>query len=144
MSYKCYSDLVKMKSFDDRFNYLKLNGRVGSDTFGFDRYLNQLLYRSPEWRRFRDKIILRDNACDLGVSEHDIKGRRQLIIHHINPITVEQINDRDKIIFDPENVITVSRQTHDAIHYGDESYLRSIRSVERFENDTAPWKSGGQ
>lgn len=134
---KTYSELCEIKSFEERFEYLKLNGIVGTDTFGFNRYLNQILYRSSEWKKIRNKIIIRDNGCDLGVEGYDISGR--ILIHHINPITIEDVRNRNSIIFDLNNLITVSHNTHNAIHYGDKDLLIT-GPVERKLNDTCPWK----
>ncbi len=133
---KTYSELIQFVSFKERFEYLKLNGSVGAETFGYDRYLNQALYRSYEWRKFRRDIIARDRGCDLGVDGFDIKSR--LIVHHINPITLDQIEARDPMIFDPNNVICVSHNTHEAIHYGDESLLPKDPII-RFSGDTKLW-----
>lgn len=134
---KTYSELMTIPTFLERYNYLRIGGRVGADTFGFDRYLNQILYHSDEWKRFRRDIIVRDNACDLSCDGYDIHQR--ILVHHINPITVEDVLRRDPKIFDPENVITTSHNTHQAIHYGDEGLL--IRApTERTRNDTCPWK----
>lgn len=134
---KTYSELCEIKSFEERFEYLKLNGIVGTDTFGFNRYLNQILYRSSEWKKIRNKVIIRDNGCDLGVEGYDISGR--ILIHHINPITIEDVRNRNSIIFDLNNLITVSHNTHNAIHYGDKDLLIT-GPVERKPNDTCPWK----
>lgn len=134
--FKTYSELIQFSSFKDRFDYLKLNGSVGGETFGYDRYLNQALYGSYEWRKFRRDIIARDRGCDLGVDGFDIKSR--LIVHHINPITLDQIEVRDSMIFDPNNVICVSHNTHEAIHYGDESLLPKDPII-RFSGDTKLW-----
>ncbi len=134
--FKTYSKLTQLLTFKDRFDYLKLNGSVGAETFGYDRYLNQALYRSYEWRKFRRDIIARDRGCDLGIDGFDIKSR--LIVHHINPITLEQIENRDPVIFDPNNVICVSHNTHEAIHYGDESLLPKD-PIMRFSGDTKLW-----
>ena len=137
MSIRCYSELIALPTFKERFEYLKLSGKVGMDTFGHDRYLNQILYRSPEWKRFRNRIIIRDNGCDLGVEGRDIVGK--IIIHHINPITVEDVLNRNPMIFDEENVISTQHITHNAIHYGDEDLLMKD-PIERTANDTCPWK----
>lgn len=135
---RTYSELIILPTFEERFKYLQLNGAVGRDTFGFDRYLNQYIYqRSQRWKSVRDKIIVRDNGCDLGVEGYSIYGR--IIIHHMNPISVEDIlSDRDWI-FDPEFLICVSHRTHNAIHYGDESLLPQTL-IERTKNDTCPWR----
>jgi len=136
---KTYSGLIKLPSFEERYNYLKLNGSVGTETFGHNRYLNQQFYRSPEWRRFRREIIIRDNGCDLGMSGHDILSSK-ILIHHINPITVKDIINRSSLLFDKENVICVSEITHNAIHYSDDSLIISM-PTERKPNDTCPWKN---
>lgn len=134
---KTYSEMLSFKTFEERFKYLQLSGNVGRDTFGHDRYLNQILYRSSEWRNFRPKIIVRDNGCDLACDGYEICGR--ILIHHINPITVEDILNRNPMVFDPENVITISHNTHNAVHYSDESLLIT-GPIERRANDTCPWK----
>ena len=134
---RTYSELISYDNFLDRYRYLKLSGEVGLDTFGLDRYLNQTLYRSYKWRMVRDKVIVRDNACDLGMNGYDIFGK--VIVHHINPLTLEQIEDDDPIIYDPEFLICVSHITHNAIHYGDENLLPRL-PIERMPNDTCPWK----
>lgn len=134
---KTYSELIRLPTFLERYRYLKIGGRIGEDTFGYDRYLNQTLYRSAEWKRFRREIIVRDEGCDLGLEGYEIIG--SILVHHINPITVRDINNRDPKIFDPENVICVSHNTHNAIHYGDESLLIT-EPVERTPFDTCPWK----
>ena len=134
---KTYSELITLQTFEDRFNYLQLRGEVGKSTFGHNRYLNQILYNSPEWRRFRNEIIIRDNGCDLACDGYEIYGR--VLIHHINPITVEDIVNRNPMVFDPENVITTVHSTHNAIHYGDESLLPKS-PIERKQNDTCPWR----
>lgn len=137
MIIKTYSEMMQFETFEERFNYLKLSGRVGEDTFGYDRIFNQMLYKSPRWRRVRDEIIIRDNGCDLGVEGRDIHGR--VLIHHINPITLDDVLRESDSLFDPENLITVSHMTHNAIHYSDDSIL--IKDpVERRRNDTCPWK----
>ena len=137
MSIKTYSEVIALPTFEDRFNYLQLKGRVGQETFGYDRYLNQILYNSYEWRKFRREIIVRDNGCDLACEGHEINGKA--LIHHINPIRVEDIINRNPMVFDPENVITTIHNTHNAIHYGDENLL-IISPIERRQNDTCPWK----
>ena len=134
---RSYLELIELKTFEDRFDYLRLDGAVGVETFGSSRQLNQALYQSYEWKKIRDMIILRDNGCDLGIEGRDIF--QQPYIHHLNPITKKQILDRDPILFDPNNLITVSYQTHQAIHYGDKSILL-LDPIERFANDVAPWR----
>ena len=137
MNTKRYSELITIPTYEERFKYLQLKGSVGNDTFGYDRYLNQILYNSPEWKRLRNQIIIRDNGRDLGCEGYEIYGR--ILIHHMNPITVEDIVSRDPIVFDPENLICVSHNTHNAIHYGDENLL-IMAPVERTKNDTCPWR----
>ena len=135
-SIRTYSELITIPTFEERFEYLKLNGSVGLETFGHDRYLNQILYNSPEWRRFRPEIIVRDNGCDLACEGYEIFGK--ILIHHINPITAKDILNRNPKVFDPENVITTVHNTHNAIHYGDENLLITA-PIERSRNDTCPW-----
>lgn len=134
---KSYSEMIALPTFLERYNYLRIGGHVGIETFGFDRHLNQALYRSNEWRDFKRDMILRDNGCDLGCEGHEIYARA--LLHHINPISPEDIIRRSAKIFDPENVITTILNTHNAIHYGDESLL-VIAPIERTRNDTCPWK----
>lgn len=136
-SIKCYSELISLPTYEERFQYLQLNGRVGSDTFGFDRYLNQKFYKTPEWRRLRNQIILRDNGCDLGVEGYEIFGI--IMIHHMNPITKADIVSMTEYLTNPEYLICVTPNTHNAIHYGDESLL-CTGPIERKPNDTCPWK----
>lgn len=134
---RSYSELCKLSTFKERFDYLKLGGVVGEETFGWDRYINQILYKSPRWRQTRDRIIVRDNGCDLGLDGYDIHGK--VLVHHINPITVDDITyDRD-CVYDPENLISTALLTHNAIHYGDENLLISD-PIERTMNDTCPWR----
>jgi len=137
MSIRTYSELITIPSFIERYRYLKLGGSVGKETFGFDRYLNQTLYRSPEWKRFRRDMILRDNGMDLACDEYEIIGK--VLVHHIDPLTIQDVIRRDPKIFDSENVVCVSMNTHNAIHYGDESLLM-IEPVVRTKNDTCPWR----
>jgi hypothetical protein len=136
--FRCYSDLIKLPTYIERFNYLKLKGRVGADTFGFDRHMNQNLYqRSQRWKNARDYVIIRDNGCDLGIEGYEIQGK--ILVHHINPITIEDIlYDRDWI-YDPEFLISTAHITHNAIHYGDENLLITA-PIARTPNDTCPWK----
>lgn len=137
MKIRTYSELMKFDNFIDRYNYLKLGGKVGEETFGFDRYLNQQFYKSKEWLRLRDEIIIRDNACDLGILDREIPSR--IIIHHMNPITKNDIINQTEFLLNPEYMICVTKRTHDAIHYGDESLLFT-GLVERTKNDTCPWR----
>lgn len=135
---KTYSELISLPTFEERFKYLRLNGRVGEDTFGFDRYLNQMFYqRSQEWKRIRDYVIVRDNGCDLGVLGHEIYGK--ILVHHINPLIVNDIVHSTDNLLDPEFLISTSLATHNAIHYGDISKL-AIAPIERTKNDTCPWR----
>ena len=134
---KKYSELILIPTFEERYRYLKMNGEVGVDTFGFERWLNQMFYRDPVWKRIREKVIIRDNACDLGISDRVIGG--QVYVHHLNPITREDIVDRNPILLDLENLICCSLTTHNAIHYGDETLLM-LPPKERTANDTCPWK----
>ena len=134
---RTYSELITLPTFEERFEYLKIGGRVGRETFGYDRYLNQAFYKTPEWLATRDRIIVRDHGCDLGIEGREIYGR--ILIHHLNPITMEDIINRSSWLFDPENLITTVKNTHDAIHYSDESLL--IKDpVERRQNDMCPWR----
>lgn len=135
---RTYSELMTLPTFEERFEYLRLNGQVGADTFGFDRHLNQMLYqRSPRWKKSRDKVIIRDNGCDLAMEGHEIFGK--IIVHHMNPITLDDVlNDRDWI-YDPEFLICTIHNTHNAIHYGDKKQLVIAPTV-RLPNDTCPWK----
>ena len=134
---KTYSELITITTFEERFEYLKLDGRVGAETFGFDRYLNQAFYKSDEWLSIRDYIITRDDGCDLGVPGYEIYGR--ILIHHMNPITKEDILQRSKFLIDPEYLITTIKRTHDAIHYSDSNLLVKA-PIERSKNDTCPWR----
>ena len=125
-----------MPSFEERYRYLKLDGVVGEETFGFDRYLNQLFYRSKEWKTIRNLVITRDNGCDLGMDGHDIYGK--ILVHHMNPISKDDILGRSEYLLDPEFLISTIKNTHDAIHYGDESLLIT-EPIQRRKNDTCPW-----
>lgn len=136
-SIKTYSELITLPTFEERYRYLRLGGRVGEETFGFDRYLNQIFYRSEEWRAIRDEVIIRDAGCDLGMPDREIFGK--ILVHHMNPIRQEDILRRSKFLLDPEYLICTIKNTHDAIHYGDESLLITM-PVERTKNDTCPWR----
>lgn len=138
MNKKSYSELIQIPSYIERYRYLKIGGKAGEITFGNERYLNQILYKSAEWKAFRRDIIIRDLGCDLGLEGYTIFG--VAIVHHINPITVEDVYNRAYCVFDPENTITVARRTHNAIHYGDEELLLIDELVERKPNDTIPWR----
>lgn len=137
MNIRSYSELISFETFEERFNYLKLKGEVGKETFGFDRYLNQIFYKDPKWLRVRDKVIVRDNGCDLGILDREIYSR--ILVHHMNPITKEDILSKSKYLLDPEYLICASKNTHDAIHYSDDSIL--IKELtNRTKNDTCPWR----
>lgn len=139
MTTKSYSALLTLPTFEERFRYLKLDGDIGKETFGFDRYLNQVFYSTLEWKNFRRDMIVRDMGCDLGIPDREIPGI--IILHHINPIIMADIRQRNlDILLNPENVICVSHRTHNAIHYGDESILTPSSLVERKPNDTCPWR----
>ena len=137
MSIKTYSELSKLKTFEERYRYLRLSGTVGEDTFGFDRFLNQAFYRSRDWKSIRDFVIVRDNGRDLGMEGYEIFGK--IYIHHMNPITQLDIQCRSEFLLNPEYLITTTHTTHNAIHYGDETFLVQI-PLERTPNDTCPWK----
>ena len=137
MNIRTYSDLSKLTTFEDRYNYLRLNGFVGQETFGFDRYLNQVFYKSAKWRSVRDFVIVRDNGCDLGIEGREIYGK--IIIHHMNPITIKDIEQESDFLLDPEFLISTVHETHNAIHYGDENLLIRM-PIERKPNDTCPWR----
>lgn len=134
---RTYSELIKLQTFEERFQYLQLNGRVGEETFGFDRYLNQKFYNDPEWLHIRDQVIIRDNGCDLAMPDREIKTR--ILVHHMNPINKEDILRRSDFLLNPEYLVCTIKATHDAIHYGDESKLM-IMPPERRPNDTCPWR----
>lgn len=135
---KTYSELITLPTFEERFRYLKLGGEVGKDTFGFERYLNQILYHLPEWKDIRRTVIVRDEGCDLAIPDREICG--QIIVHHMNPITVEDVEEHNLDVFDPEFLITVSKLTHNAIHYGDENLLIDTKLMNRSPGDTCPWR----
>ena len=130
-----YSELISIPSFEERFKYCQLKGQVGIDTFGFDRYLNQNLYRSPQWRSLRNQIIIRDNGCDLAHPDHPVNKR--ILIHHLNPVTEQDVLNESSVLFDPENLICVSHTTHNAIHYGSEELLPK-GEITRLPNDSCP------
>ena len=138
MTIRTYSDLITFPTFEERYEYLRLKGRVGEETFRFERYLNQVFYKSKEWRSIRDYVIARDNGCDLGMEGYEIRG--QILIHHINPITKEDILQRRDVLLNPEYLITTVKNTHDAIHYGDINLLVTA-PIERKKNDTCPWRN---
>ena len=132
-----YTTLSRLKTFKERFDYLKLNGKVGKETFGFDRMFNQRFYTSAEWKNIRNHVIVRDNGCDLGFEDFPIFGK--IYIHHMNPFTLEDLERNASVLLDPEYLICVSFDTHNAIHYGTESLLKKEPAV-RKKNDTCPWK----
>lgn len=138
MNYRCYRELSRIPTFKERFEYLKLGGLVGESTFGFERYMNQMLYTSSKWRRLRNQIIIRDNGCDLGLEGYEIPEK--IIVHHMNPMTVDDLKDFSDDVFNPEYLICVSQLTHNAIHYGDDNLLPK-KPIERKPGDTCPWKS---
>lgn len=138
MSIRTYSDLILLPTFEERFRYLQLNGVVGEETFGFDRYINQYLYqRSKRWKEVRDVVISRDNGCDLACEDRVLD--RYIIVHHMNPITLSDLEEESAFVWDPEYLISTSRITHNAIHYGDENLLIKAPIV-RSKNDTCPWR----
>ena len=134
---KTYSELSQLDTFEDRYQYLKLNGAIGEETFGFDRFINQNFYKSPEWKAVRDFVIVRDNGCDLGVDGYEIRGK--IYVHHINPILLKDIVDQSDILLDPEYLISPTHPRHNAIHYGDENVLNKAPS-ESGKSDTCPWR----
>ena len=134
---KTYSELIQIPTFEERFEYLRLNGSVGQETFGFDRYLNQTFYRSNAWKKIRDFVIIRDNGCDLGVDGYEIYDK--ILIHHMNPITANDIHRATDILLNPEYLICVTHNTHNAIHYGDDNLLPKGPII-RTPNDTCPWR----
>ena len=146
---RTYTELCRYSTFEERYEYLRLDGEVGADTFGFDRYLNQIFYQSEEWKQLRDRVIVRDGGCDLGMEGHEINGfwkngkyvRPKILIHHMNPISKEDIKKRSDLLLNPEYLITTITLTHNAIHYGDADLLPK-GPVTRAPNDTCPWKRG--
>ena len=134
---RTYSELIAIPSFEERFKYCQLKSQVGIDTFGFDRYLNQTLYRSAKWRSLRNQIIIRDNGCDLAFPDFPLSKR--VLIHHLNPITEQDVLNESSVLFDPENLVCVSHETHNAIHYGTEALLPQ-GNIERKPNDMCPWR----
>lgn len=137
MIIRTYSELIKLPTFEERYEYLKLDGKVGEETFGFDRYINQEFYRSNEWLKVRDFVIVRDGGCDLAIEDREIVGK--ILVHHMNPITIDDILNRSEFLLDPEYLICTIKNTHDAIHYGDSSLLITA-PIERRKNDTCPWR----
>ncbi len=139
MNIKTYSELITIPSFIERYRYLKLNAKVGEETFGFDRYLNQHFYRLKEWKDVRNYVIVRDNGCDLGIEDREIPNGVPIIVHHLNPISINDINNKLDWILDPEYLICTIKRTHDAIHYGDESLLYD-EPITRSKGDTCLWR----
>lgn len=137
MNIRTYSELITLPTFKDRYLYLKIGGIVGEETFGFDRYINQIFYKSKEWLKVRDEVIIRDQGCDLGLEGYEIHSR--ILIHHMNPITKDDILRRSDFLLNPEYLISTVKRTHDAIHYGNDSILYDS-IVERTKNDTCPWR----
>lgn len=137
MSIRTYSELIAFPTFEERFKYLQLNGQVGESTFGFDRYMNQVFYRSQKWKSIRDFVIIRDCGCDLGVEGYDIYGK--IIIHHMNPLSMRDIETESDFLLNPDFLICTTHNTHNAIHYGDENLLVTA-PIERTKNDTCPWR----
>lgn len=134
---KTYSELITIPTYEERFEYLRLDGLVGEETFGFDRYLNQIFYNSGEWRSLRNDIIIRDNGCDLAMEDYDIKGR--IYIHHMNPIAITDILTQSDFLLNPDFLVCTAFRTHQAVHYGDASLL-ATSPIERTKNDTCPWR----
>ena len=135
-----YSELITLPTFEERYRYLRIGGQVGEDTFGFDRYLNQMFYKSDEWLEIRDFVIVRDHGCDLAMPDREIPEGVRILVHHMNPVAKEDVLRRSKILLDPEYLISTIKRTHDAIHYGDESLLLMDSLIERSKYDTCPWK----
>lgn len=134
---RTYQYLLTLSTFEERFQYLKLGGRVGKETFGFDRYFNQIFYRSPEWKQIRNFVIARDQGCDLAIFDRQIYGR--VYVHHMNPISLDDIKDATDYLLNPDYLVCASKETHDAIHYGDESLLIPTKLTERSPGDTTLW-----
>lgn len=140
-SIKTYSELIRYSTFEDRLNYLMLHSSVGFDTFGFDRFLNQAFYKSEEWIQTKHKIIVRDNGCDLGLRGYEIPEGVHIFIHHLNPITVDDVVNHNPMLLDPENLISTTFKTHQIIHYGLSLDSKPRLSMERSINDTCPWRN---
>lgn len=134
---RTYEELITFPTFEERYNYLKLGDRVGQETFGMDRYLNQIFYSCPEWKQIRDEIISRDNGCDMALEGYEIYDK--IIIHHMNPVRIEDIKNRNAELLDPRYLVCVTHRTHNAIHYGMQEFMALIPR-ERKPNDTCPWK----
>ena len=141
MNIRTYSELILLPTFEERYQYLRLDGRVGEETFGFDRFINQYLYqRSQRWKSVRDYVITRDMACDLAIADREIPEGVKILVHHMNPLTLRDIETESEFVFDPEYLICTTFNTHNAIHYGDESLLITS-PIERTRNDTCPWRA---
>lgn len=142
MRIRTYSELIQRKTFKERYDYLNLIGEVGSETFGRDRILNQWFYSTQEWKKVREKVIIRDNGCDLGIEGYEIHDR--VYVHHLNPITVLDLEEENwEVLLNPENLICTSHSTHNAIHFGDETSLPKV-PIERRPGDTCPWRKHGK
>lgn len=141
MKIRTYSELSALPTFEERYKYLQLGGAVGKDTFGFDRYFNQMFYHSREWKSIKDEVIIRDHGCDLGIEGYEIWGK--IYVHHMNPITIQDLEDRSEFLMDPEYLICTTLNTHNAIHYGDENLLPQPMA-ERHQNDTCPWRQSNR
>ena len=139
MNIKTYSELISLPTFEERYKYLRIGGKVGEDTFGFDRYLNQTLYRSNRWKDIRREVIIRDHGCDLACYDREIPDGVKIYVHHMNPITKQDILEESELVTNPEYLITTIKRTHDAIHYGDDSLIYPLPK-ERSQNDTCPWR----
>ena len=140
MIIRTYSELIRIPTYIERYEYLRLGGKVGEETFGFDRYLNQAFYKDDDWLEVRDYVIARDCGCDLAMEDYEIPEGYRIMVHHMNPITTKDIIHRTKYLLDPEYLITTFKRTHDAIHYGDSSLLLFNVPIERTKNDTCPWR----
>lgn len=138
-SIRTYTELIQIPTFIERFRYLKLGGKVGEETFGWERYLNQRFYQSHEWREFRRQIILRDQGRDLGLEGYEFGPGEMIFIHHMNQIDTKDIVNQTEYLMNPEYVISVRKKTHDAIHYGDESLIVEYEPIVRRPGDTCPW-----
>jgi len=136
---RTYTELSKLPTFEERYHYLKLGGGVGEETFGAERYLNQKFYRSTEWKRIRDQVIVRDMGCDMGLNGYEING--PIYIHHMNPFRAQDLYHNPEVLLDPEYLVCVKQATHNAIHYGDDTILSTNIVVERKPNDTCPWRN---
>nr|DAI45394.1 MAG TPA: HNH endonuclease bacteriophage, HNH Endonuclease, DNA.52A [Caudoviricetes sp.] len=135
---RTYSELCRLETFVDRYRYLRLSGEVCKETFGFERYLNQVFYHSREWKMLRDKVIVRDMGCDLGLDGYEIHG--QIYVHHMNPVLIKDVREVSDLLVNPEYLVCTTLRTHNAIHYGDETLL-DTGITERRPNDTCPWRT---